>query len=584
MAVISKVSIGLQANTTGFTRGIKRANMGLSRLGSQLAIGIKRFAQFGVAAGAAAAAGIAFFTKRELAAIDAQGKFAKALNISTEALGGFELAANISGVSNEKLTKGLSILSRRVGEAQQGIGEGKRALEDMGLSGEQLSKLSLDEIFKKVADRVKGLKTNTEKAAVANQLFGRAGTELLNILNEGSAGIEKFQKRAEELGFTINKFDTQAVEDANDAFTELGLTIRGSFKQIAIAVAPALKFIGNAGVGFVVKLTKAIKENGNAIKNNLINGFKFVVNELFPAFKTGIGILIGSFQLFRIVLTNMFSVLNSVFKVFGVGIPKTNNGFGTMLENLILIEGLLANIGLTAELVFTKLALQLEKLNNKFVRFITGINKAVFTSVKFLFQIVAEAGRTFETLISGAFDVISGKLTGKEEFVQREKALQASFSRLKESFEDIDFSIPPPDFKEEKLLEKLIKEQEKLLSDIVAKSAAKRIAEFAQQGAKLNKLLNEAFKLPEIPPGKGVRGGIEEALKEKFKIKVDITGAAPIAERGSVEAFRIIAAAQRVNQGIEAKQLAAAKEGNALQREANQFLMKMPTLTKSTPI
>ena len=51
-----------------------------------------------------------------------------------------------------------------------------------------------------VADGLKGLESDSEKAALAQQLLGRSGADLLPLFKEGSDGIANLQQQARDLG------------------------------------------------------------------------------------------------------------------------------------------------------------------------------------------------------------------------------------------------------------------------------------------------------------------------------------------------------------------------------------------------
>jgi hypothetical protein len=117
-----------------------------------------------------------------------------------------------------------------------------------------------------VADAISGLKSDTEKAAVAEEFFGRAGRELLPVLMQGSAGIAELQQRARELGLTLTNEDAVAAAELDDALGSLWSQVKALGLQVGAAVAGPLKdFVQTAGeilawvIGFV-------KEHPNLVK------------------------------------------------------------------------------------------------------------------------------------------------------------------------------------------------------------------------------------------------------------------------------------------------------------------------------
>jgi hypothetical protein len=71
--------------------------------------------------------------------------------------------------------------------------------KQIGLKAKDLANLKPEEQFKRIADGMKKLKTHADRAAVAQEIFGKGATEILPFLAEGSEGIEKLAKSREQV-------------------------------------------------------------------------------------------------------------------------------------------------------------------------------------------------------------------------------------------------------------------------------------------------------------------------------------------------------------------------------------------------
>ncbi len=78
------------------------------------------------------------------------------------------------------------------------------------------------------------------------------------MLKGGSAAIEEQQARLIELQGTINNLDTQAIQDSNDAWTELGKAFDGLWNQLAVMLAPVFEFVGKLLTDIVAAVTQVI--------------------------------------------------------------------------------------------------------------------------------------------------------------------------------------------------------------------------------------------------------------------------------------------------------------------------------------
>jgi len=222
-----------------------------------------------MAAGALAVAGVGgmgYMLKKTMESIDQIAKMSDELQISTEALTGWEHAAKISGTSIESLHKGIGIFVRRMGEAKYGVGEGVRGLKMLNLTAEEMISMGTEEAFMKIAERISQAGTAAEQAGIAYNFFGRQGTQLLNMFQQGQEGIEAMREEAERLGLTFSRIDAAQVEAANDALTRARATMTGLFRQATIELSPYIevladKFvdIATAGEGLGANVTNVFE-------------------------------------------------------------------------------------------------------------------------------------------------------------------------------------------------------------------------------------------------------------------------------------------------------------------------------------
>lgn len=171
------------------------------------------------------------------------GKLSAQLGLSTHDMQSWILGAKEVGVTSQD----LSIAFRRVSlDLSGGTGEGtKQSIElfkRLGIETHGVGKESktLGEIIPEIAEKIKGMSSETEKVAVAQQLFGRSGERLLPILNQGAAGVAKMSAEFDKLG---GGFSPEAIKRAQEFKIE---TFRleaawTSFQStIAVSVLPYL--------------------------------------------------------------------------------------------------------------------------------------------------------------------------------------------------------------------------------------------------------------------------------------------------------------------------------------------------------
>ena len=240
MASIAKLVVSLGANIANFTTDMARAD----RISKSTFKKIERAAEdagkkMAIAVTAATAATVALIAKTATAA-DQIRDLSIVTGISTEALSAYKFAAEQSGVSFDALTNGVNKMQRAIVEAQSGTSETSRAFERLGISIETLLKLSPDKQFELVAESIGKLESETLKSATAQQIFGRAGAQLLPILKSGEQGIAAATEKVIKYGAAVGQGFADDADQFLDNMGEIKLIGQGVANSFVASLLPSL--------------------------------------------------------------------------------------------------------------------------------------------------------------------------------------------------------------------------------------------------------------------------------------------------------------------------------------------------------
>ena len=264
-AVTGSLVVELGLNTAKLVTGMKKAERRISDFSKRAKVMAKRIAKIGAVAVTAAAVGIAALAKSVANAGDKFQKMSISLGVSTEALSSLKHAAELSGASMQDIEKALKTVAKRANDAQAGLSTAVRSFEQLGISIEDSegNLKSLDILLVESANAFAKMTDDTKAAALAQELFGKSGVNLLPLLKQGSEGIRKMQEEAKLLGIT---FDKEAADQAalfNDELLRLQRTLSGIKTQIGQALLPVMTELitelKNIGIE-VVAWVKANKE------------------------------------------------------------------------------------------------------------------------------------------------------------------------------------------------------------------------------------------------------------------------------------------------------------------------------------
>ena len=202
----------------------------------------------GLAAGAVA---LTKFAISQIKVTDENIKLSKRLQISLADLDTFRITAERSGTSVDSIGKAFKGVQTQLLDAQRGLKSSKDNFDALGLSIEELSNLDPAELFETVALELGSLTNANEKAALATKLFGRAGTELIPLLDDMAKNIEKARLEQAQFLDVLSPQDERNIEDAADALGTVGIAFEGLGRQLAKDFAPSVTIASTAFADFI---------------------------------------------------------------------------------------------------------------------------------------------------------------------------------------------------------------------------------------------------------------------------------------------------------------------------------------------
>lgn len=261
MANIAKLNVLLTANAGAFVRGINTAKKkvtgfqtSIAGLSSFMSRNLTRGFFAATAAITATATAITYLTKKSGDMVDTNAKAARRLGMTYNELTALNYAAGLAGVSSDKLTTALEKMADTLGAAQFGESAAVRAFEQIGLSVEQLSRLSPERQFRAIANAISQIEDPSQRIAAARDIFGRGGAGILNVLEGGAAAIDDATQKIQTFGLALSSLQTDAIEYMNDRFSDIATIIEGIGVQISAYVAPYMGQILDDTINWVTEL------------------------------------------------------------------------------------------------------------------------------------------------------------------------------------------------------------------------------------------------------------------------------------------------------------------------------------------
>lgn len=162
-----------------------------------------------VAIGAAlTAAGMTAFIQRAIDAADNLGKLSQKIGVSVEDLAGFQHAANLSDLTIEQFSQGVKQLSKYMTEH----GDKLRAA---GITATDTKGALIQ-----LADAFQQMRDGPQKTAIAMELFGKQGAELIPLLNGGGAALRGMMEEGQRFNPITQEMSDRA-QEFNDSMTRM---------------------------------------------------------------------------------------------------------------------------------------------------------------------------------------------------------------------------------------------------------------------------------------------------------------------------------------------------------------------------
>ena len=167
---------------------------------------------------------------------DQLDKLSTRTGVTVETLSGLKFAAEQSGTSIDSLGAALFRMNRRIGNATSGTGPAVRALKELGLSAEELSRLSPDKQLKIVADALSKVGNEALASQFSFEILGDNFRDLVPLLANGASGIQALEDKAKSLNLILTGSQAKAAAAFSDAWGVITAQLKAATQQIGAAL------------------------------------------------------------------------------------------------------------------------------------------------------------------------------------------------------------------------------------------------------------------------------------------------------------------------------------------------------------
>lgn len=297
----------------------------ISSLSSKLGNGLATAAKVGVAAvGAVTATTGALYTGITAAAgsVASYGdnidKMSQKMGMSAEAYQEWDAVMQHSGTSIESLKSGMKTLANAVES-------GNDAFERLGISQEEIAKMSNEELFSATITALQNVESETERTYLAGQLLGRGATELGALLNTSAEDTQAMKDRVHELGGVMSNEAVKAAARYQDSLQDMKTSFSGLKNSLISDFLPGMSTVMDGIASLVIGEDSAQSTISSGI-SQILESMSSSLPRLFDACK---------------------QIVEAIFQAITQNLHQMVSGGIEMLMSLV--DGIIENLPLLVE-------------------------------------------------------------------------------------------------------------------------------------------------------------------------------------------------------------------------------------------
>lgn len=300
------------ADTMGITeKEAKKLQKQAKDLNKELGAGFKKASM--VCAGAVGAIAVATqqLVSNTVQAGDRVDKLSQKIGLSRSGFQEWDYIMAQNGASIDSLQMGMKTLVNQIDGVNKGNKNAVNNFNALGVSVKDSSgkMKNQEQIFEEVVTALQKMPDGAKKAKLANDMFGRSGSELMPVLQGSAKGVQELKARYKELGMGISDEAVDACVLFGDTIDDIKKSFGGFTASIGAEFLPILQDLANQ---FIDNMPR-IKQSVMPVINGMVGALKFLSEhlELIIAVTTTVVSTFATFQ----TITTVINILTTLQKV-----------------------------------------------------------------------------------------------------------------------------------------------------------------------------------------------------------------------------------------------------------------------------
>jgi len=210
--------------------------------------------------------------------------------MSTDSLQAYKYAAELVDVSMETLTGSMAKQVKSMANARDGSAKFAEAYEKLGVSvADSNGQLRDSEtVYWETIDALGKISNETERDALAMQIFGKSAQELNPLIAQGSEGIAALTEEAKRMGAVMSGDSLNALSKFDDSVQRLKAGAGAAKNAMGTILLPQLQTLADDGVSLLGDFTRGLNDAGgdfgkiSDVIGNTMGGIADMILENLP--------------------------------------------------------------------------------------------------------------------------------------------------------------------------------------------------------------------------------------------------------------------------------------------------------------
>ena len=384
----------------------------LKTVGRALSIGLVAIGTAAIAAGTA----LVGMTVDAAAYADEMLTQSSITGMSVEKLQAYSYAADLVDVSLETMTGSMAKNIKSMSNASQGSAKFADAYNRLGVSVTNTDGTlrDSDTVYWEVIDALKGVSNETERDALAMQLFGKSAQDLNPLIAQGSEGIAALTEEAKRMGAVLSEESIEKLGQFDDSVQRLKQGSLAAKRVMGTVLLPQLQTLADSGVSLLGQFTSGLVDAGgdfNKISQVIGETVGGAVNALMQGLPQFIQVGMQIVTSIGTALIDNMDIIVEGAKTIGVSLlngligalPDLTEGALDLV--LALAQGILENLPKLVEAAVTMIASLAKGIGTALPDLVPAIVQAVIL-------IVATLLENIDQVIEAGISILLGLIEG----------------------------------------------------------------------------------------------------------------------------------------------------------------------------